>query len=195
VGSLPKGPAGPERSSAIQVIPSQSNQMETLPKPVRPGGETTTLLSKLADAPCGGHGSACARSRIRHQTNDSFPLAPVGERGARKAGGEGVFTKMEFVWEGRKSKAKGKSETASASPAFHWALAFLTPSPGLPRLMKTPVAVHPLPQGGEGSVFPWSPLETGCLDRQRENDPQLPRIASACAAPHSQPDAIYFGHE
>ena len=82
-------------------------------------GYDLSLLSKLAAAPRGEHGSARERSRIRHQTNDSFPLAPLGEREDRKAGGEGVFTKMEFVWESRKSKVKGKSETASASPAFH----------------------------------------------------------------------------
>jgi hypothetical protein len=29
----------------------------------------------------------------------------------------------------------------------------LTPSPDSPRLMKAPVASHPLPQGGEGSKF------------------------------------------
>jgi len=32
---------------------------------------------------------------------------------------------------------------------YSWA----TPSPGPPRLKKTPVAVHPLPQGGEGNKF------------------------------------------
>ena len=71
-------------------------------------GYMTTLLSKLADAPCGDCNFAHAQSRIRRQTNDSFSLAPLGERGDRKAGGEGVFTKMEFVWESRKSKAKVK---------------------------------------------------------------------------------------
>ena len=30
---------------------------------------------------------------------------------------------------------------------------YATPSPGPPRLMKTPAAVHPLPQGGEGLSF------------------------------------------
>jgi len=29
----------------------------------------------------------------------------------------------------------------------------VTPSPGPPRLKKTPAAVHPLPQGGEGREF------------------------------------------
>jgi len=35
-----------------------------------------------------------------------------------------------------------------------------TPSPGPPRLEKAPVAVHPLPQGGEGSKInpPLAPL-------------------------------------
>jgi len=80
-----------------------------------------------------------------------------------------------------------------------------------PRLVKAPVAVHAprllgsdgphrgpaigLPQGGEGCEFPRSPLETGWLGRQRDKEPPLPRIASACAAPHSQPDNICFGHE
>jgi hypothetical protein len=165
-------------------------------------GERSSLLSKLANAPRGERGSAGVRSRIRLQTNDSFSLAPLGERGDRKAegaprsacrGGEGVFTKMEFVWKSRKSQAKGKSETASASTGSQKAHEFLTPSPVLPRLMKTPAAVHPLPQGGEGYVFPWSPLETGWPDRQRAKEPQLPRIASACAAPRSKLDDICFG--
>ena len=69
----------------------------------------------------------------------------------------------------------------------------MTPSPVLPRLMKTPVAGHPLPQGGEGREFPRSPLETGWLDPQREKGHQPPRIASACAERLSQPDAICFG--
>ena len=84
---------------------------------------------------------------------------------------------------------------ASESTASQQAQEFLTPSPVLPRLMKTPVAVHPLPQGGEGIEFPRSPLEAGWIDRQHEKGPQLPRIPSACAERHSQPDAICFGQD
>jgi len=69
------------------------------------------------------------------------------------------------------------------------------PSPSADGLMKTPVACHPLPQGGEGPEFSRPPLEIGWLDRQREKEPYLPRIAGARAAPHSQPEAICFGHE
>jgi hypothetical protein len=154
-----------------------------------------SLLSKLADSPSGPRGTALSHHEFDIETKNTFPLAPLGERGDRKAGGEGVFAKMEFVWETRKSQAKGKNEMPSESTGSQKAHEFLTPSPVLPRLMKTPVAVHPLPQGGEGYVFPWSPLETRWLDRQCENAPQLPRLASACAAPHSQPDDICFGHE
>ena len=42
------------------------------------------------------------------ETKGTFPLAPLGERGDRKAGGEGVFTKMEFVR--RSSHSKGKRQ-------------------------------------------------------------------------------------
>jgi hypothetical protein len=37
----------------------------------------------------------------------------------------------------------------------------VTPSPGPPRLKKTPAAVHPLPQGGEGLEFPHYPFSPG----------------------------------
>ena len=57
------------------------------------GGVKKSLVSKLT---------------IELKTNDSFSLAPLGERGDRKAGGEGVFTKMEFVR--RSSKSKGKRQ-------------------------------------------------------------------------------------
>ncbi|MDR3677654.1 MAG: type II toxin-antitoxin system Phd/YefM family antitoxin [Acidobacteriota bacterium] len=96
-------------------------------------GDIISILSKLAEAPRGEHGSPRARSRMRRQTNDSFSLAPLGEsdfrtplgsigpqksgRGDRKAegaprsacrGGEGVFTKMES---GRqRGKGKGKRQ-------------------------------------------------------------------------------------
>jgi hypothetical protein len=77
------------------------------------------MPSKLGDAPSGPRGTALNHHEFDIETKDIFSLAPLGERGDRKAGGEGVFTKMEFVRESRKSKVKGKSEIASASPAFH----------------------------------------------------------------------------
>ena len=89
-------------------------------------GLTTTLLSKLADASSGPRGTALNHREFDIETKDTFPLAPLGERGDRKAegaprsaccGGEGVFTKMEFVWESRKNKAKGNREMASESTA------------------------------------------------------------------------------
>ena len=75
-------------------------------------GYMTALLSKLANAPRGEHGSARARSRIRRQTNDLFSLAPLGERGDRKAGGEGVFTKTHASCRSRKNKSKHKMQKA-----------------------------------------------------------------------------------
>jgi hypothetical protein len=74
-----------------------------------------SVLSKLADAPSGPHGTALSHHEFDIETKDTFPLAPLGERGDRKAGGEGVFTKMEFVRQSGKSK--GKSEIPSASTA------------------------------------------------------------------------------
>jgi len=83
----------------------------------------------------------------------------------------------------------------SESTASQQAQEFLTPSPVLPRLMKTPAAVHPLPQGGEGPEFPRFPLEIGWLDRYGAKEPELPRITSACAERHSQPEcANAMGH-
>ena len=43
-----------------------------------------------------------------------------------------------------------------------------TPSPGPPRLKKTPAAVHPLPQGGEGRGS-----EGGIVSNQAEQDTRL----------------------
>jgi hypothetical protein len=37
------------------------------------------------------------------------------------------------------------------------------PSPGPPRLLKTPVAVHPLPQGGEGRKLKSAPGSAATL--------------------------------
>jgi hypothetical protein len=73
-------------------------------RPLHPG----SLLSKLADAPSGPRGTALSHHEFDIETKNTFSLAPLGERGDRKAGGEGVFTKMEFVWESRKSQAKVK---------------------------------------------------------------------------------------
>ena len=60
---------------------------------------------------------------------------------------------MEFVWETRKSQAKGKNEMPSESTGSQKAHEFLTPSPVPPRLVNTPAAVHPLPQRGEGKCI------------------------------------------
>ena len=74
----------------------------------------------------------------------AFSLAPLGEREDRKAegaprfgggGGEGVSADLEPLVE-----LVGCAKV-------------LTPSPVSPRLMKAPVASHPLPQGGEGCQF------------------------------------------
>jgi hypothetical protein len=77
------------------------------------------LLSKLATVANRPRSWAFCHHEFDIETKDTFPLAPLGERGDRKAGGEGVFTKAEFVRRSSKSQAKGKSETASASTAFH----------------------------------------------------------------------------
>ena len=69
-------------------------------------GVVISLLSKLADAPSGPRGTALSHHEFDIGTKNTFPLAPLGERGDRKAGGEGVFTKMEFVWQNSKSKGK-----------------------------------------------------------------------------------------
>jgi len=61
-------------------------------------------------------------------------LAPSGEREARKAVGEGASTKLHLIMYGLVPKG-------------------LTPSPVSHRLVKAPDAIHPLPQGGEGSNF------------------------------------------
>ena len=85
----------------------------------RKAGVVISLLFKIADAANGSRGPALSHHEFDIETKGTFPLAPLGERGDRRAGGAGVFTKMEFVRESRKSKVKGKSEIASASPAFH----------------------------------------------------------------------------
>ncbi|SPE29447.1 hypothetical protein SBA2_450063 [Acidobacteriia bacterium SbA2] len=60
-----------------------------------------------------------------------------------------------------------------------------TPSPGPPRLMKTPAAVHPLPQGGEGRLYMWWDVckaggETPALHRMqlRRQEERPPRRCS-----------------
>ena len=49
---------------------------------LRIAGRLHSLLSKLADAPRGEHGSPRTRSRIRRQSKDSFSLSPKGAREA-----------------------------------------------------------------------------------------------------------------
>ena len=58
-------------------------------------GAVQTLVSKLT---------------IELETNESFSLAPLGERGSRKAGGEGVGPDLDTVRRSRKSKSKGRRE-------------------------------------------------------------------------------------
>ena len=72
----------------------------------RKAGVVISLLSKIADAASGPRGTALSHHEFDIETKDTFPLAPLGERGDRKAGGEGVFSKMEFVR--RSSNSKGK---------------------------------------------------------------------------------------
>ena len=49
-----------------------------------------------------------------------------------------------------KQESGGKSQTTAGYSSGD---ARATPSPGPPRLKKTPAAGHPLPQGGEGLPF------------------------------------------
>jgi hypothetical protein len=62
-------------------------------------------LSKLTTVPSGERGSAFRHHEFDIKTQDTFPLAPLGERGDRKAGGEGVRSKMGIVCLSRKSKS------------------------------------------------------------------------------------------
>ena len=80
-------------------------------------GVKITLLSKIPDVASSPRGTALSHHEFDIETKDTFPLAPLGERGDRKAegaprsaccGGEGVFTKMEFFR--RSSNSKGKRE-------------------------------------------------------------------------------------
>jgi len=55
----------------------------------------------------------------------------------------------------------------------------VTPSPGPPRPVKTPAAVHPLPQGGEGWSF--------YIFRAAAASPGPPRLKKTPAAVHPLP--------
>src|SRR5579872_4854318 len=48
------------------------------------------------------------------------------------------------------------------------AVTVLTPSPVRPRLVKAPVAVHPLPQGGEGKVCARAAVATPSVGSRRK---------------------------
>ena len=58
-------------------------------------GDSIPLLSKLADAPSGPRGTALSHREFDIETKNTFPLAPLGERGDRKARGEGVPSKID----------------------------------------------------------------------------------------------------
>ena len=126
---------------------------------------------------------------------DITALAPLGERGNRKAVGEGVCTKRETMCQNRKSKSKGHGQKENAlrpnicarksrncgmgreDQDEMWRCV-LDPSPVPPRLEKAPVAGQPLPQGSEGGKFK-SPLcsrggEQFHNSRRRSRRPRIP---------------------
>jgi hypothetical protein len=105
-----------------------------------PSGETARILRPDR---WGLRMTACVGWSVR-QTVGAAVAAPAACPRAR-----------DDPWHGRDGElpADGRSELASC-PALLLTAGSLgeTPSPGPPRLKKTPAAAHPLPQGGEGEI-------------------------------------------
>jgi hypothetical protein len=79
------------------------------------GVRKAAALSKLANPSRNQRGSAPCCYEFNIGTNGTSSLAPLGERGDRKAVGEGVLTKLETICQNRKSRPRGKNEKTYVS--------------------------------------------------------------------------------
>jgi hypothetical protein len=104
-----------------------------------------------------GHPETMEMPEVTPHPN-SPPLPSPHGRGERGRG-ERVRGHFQSSEESRSASGRIAEERRRvrflASPSKVKARVGGTPSPGPPRLVKTPAAVHPLPQGGEGLSSPW----------------------------------------